>query len=95
MDRKGVDQPLNVVTAAYRHLRRVRVTEEVMAEFVREVEATSSRIYVPVHQRDTEVSNLYICCVATCIADIQGEGEKADSLASTLKVAQRPTGGGH
>ena len=45
MGREDVDQALHIITAAQRDLRRIGVTEEMMAKLMREVKAAAPRIY--------------------------------------------------
>ncbi len=86
MGREDVDQALHIITAAQRDLRRIGVTEEMMAKLMREVKAAAPRIYVAVYQGDAHILNFDVSGIASCLANVQGEREETNILASAPQV---------
>src|SRR5215471_1569745 len=95
VDREGVDQPLHVLAPGYSDLGCVGITEEVMAEFVGEVETAAARVYVPVDQGHAHISDLYVCRVTACLAELKRERKQPNTLAGALQVIQRTVSSAH
>ena len=89
MDRERIDQLLVVILRRQPDLRRIRVLKHMMAEFVSEIEATSTGLQRPVDDRHAQISHRNVRGIAARLAEVQTEREQTSALRECLKAQQR------